>query len=223
MKSFTLSCVLFDLDGTLIDTAPDLIGALNVALNRHGFDAVNSEKVKPFISFGAQAMINAILPQTTENTQREAILVDLLAYYESHIAVYSRFFAGMSEVINYLEEKNLPWGIVTNKRTRFTQPLVKALKLEKRARTIISGDSTPYQKPHPATMFAACEMIGVLPHECLYVGDAQHDIVAGKNAGMKTLAALYGYLTPDDKPQVWGADACVESPEQILEWIKSCY
>lgn len=222
---FKLSCVLFDLDGTLVDTAPDLISCLNKALLSHGFTAVSEEKIKPFISYGAAAMIEQSLGRTCKPTQQAKILINMLDFYEENIAEYSVFFNGISKLIDNIEEKGLKWGIVTNKRERFTFPLVSAFKLTDRAACIISGDTTPYPKPHPEPMLAACKQAGVTPEECVYFGDALHDITAGKNAQMKTFAALYGYLKPDDTPETWGADGLIEHPEQLSNWINSvlCY
>lgn len=217
---FKLSCVLFDLDGTLVDTAPDLISCLNRALNIHGFDTVAAEIVKPFISFGATAMINASQPLC--NTQLKAeILETMLSHYQNNIAEHTVFFRGMTDTLAALEAQGLKWGVVTNKRERFTNPLMDALKLTDRAACIISGDTTANPKPHPEPMLAACKQADVNPVECVYIGDALHDITAGKNAQMKTLAAIYGYINLGDNPETWGADALIEFPEQISTWIAS--
>jgi phosphoglycolate phosphatase len=221
--SFNLSCVLFDLDGTLVDTAPDLIASLNKSLKQYGYDEVPAEKVRPFISYGAVAMINQSVGQVSQQIQ-EQILETMLALYQDNIDEHSQFFSGITDTLATIESLGLKWGIVTNKRERFTQPLVSAFKLTTRAACIISGDTTANSKPHPEPMLTACAQAKVKPEECVYIGDALHDIDAGKNANMKTLAATYGYLKPDDKPSEWGADALIESPAQITEWITStCY
>jgi len=217
---FKLSCVLFDLDGTLVDTAPDLISSLNRALEMHGFDPVAAEIVKPFISYGAKAMINA--SQTVLDDQlKAAILETMLTHYQNNIAEHTVFFSGMADTLASIEAQGLKWGVVTNKRERFTNPLMDALKLTDRAACIVSGDTTANPKPHPEPMLAACKQADVNPQECVYIGDALHDITAGKNAQMKTLAAVYGYINPGDTPETWGADALIESPEQISTWIAS--
>ena len=217
-SSFNLSCVLFDLDGTLVDTAPDLIACLNKALTQHGFDEVSSDKLKPFISYGAAAMISKSVEQVDEQTQGR-ILETMLTLYQNNIAEHSRFFSGITDTLNTIESLGLKWGIVTNKRERFTNPLVAALKLTDRVACVVSGDTTTNSKPHPEPMLTACAQANVKPEECVYIGDAIHDIDAGKNANMKTLAAIYGYLKPDDNPNNWGADALIESPEQLTSWI----
>jgi phosphoglycolate phosphatase len=215
-----LSCVLFDLDGTLVDTAPDLIACLNFGLQKHGFSPVSHEDVKPHVSFGAIAMINASIEKNVDEKKRAAILDSMLVEYENNIARFSRFFDGMTEVLAFIETQNLSWGIVTNKRERFTFPLIEALNLQTRAACVICGDTTPNPKPHPAPLFAACEKIGVSVEECVYIGDAAHDILAGKNAEMHTLVATYGYLQENEKPELWGANALIHSPKDLLDWLK---
>jgi phosphoglycolate phosphatase len=217
-ENFNLSCVLFDLDGTLVDTAPDLIACLNKALNQHGFNQVSGTKLKPFISYGAAAMISKSVNNVDEHTQAK-ILKTMLGCYQDNIAEHSRFFSGITDTLDTIESLGLKWGIVTNKRERFTTPLVDALNLTDRAACVVSGDTTANSKPHPEPMLTACAQADVNPEECVYIGDALHDIAAGKNAKMKTLAAIYGYLKPDDTPDNWGADALIESPEQLTSWI----
>lgn len=222
-SDFKLSCVLFDLDGTLVDTAPDLIACLNKALKVYGFDAASSDNIKPFISYGALAMINKSVSNINETTQNK-ILETMLTLYQNNIAEHSQFFSGINETLNTIESLGLKWGIVTNKRERFTNPLVDALNLKQRVACVISGDTTENSKPHPEPMLTACAQANVNPEECVYIGDALHDITAGKNAKMKTLAALYGYLKPDDVPTQWGADALIESPQQLTSWItQTCH
>jgi len=218
---FKLSCVLFDLDGTLVDTAPDLLACLNKALSHYGFAAVPAATVKPFISFGAAAMIKKSLENSVSDVCQTEILETMLDYYQHNIAEHSVFFDGIPEILASLEAQGLKWGVVTNKRERFTNPLMAALQLTDRAACIISGDTTANPKPHPEPMLAACKQAGVNPVECVYIGDAGHDITAGKNAQMKTLAALYGYLKPTDTPETWGADALIASPKQLSTWINS--
>ena len=216
---FVLDCVLFDLDGTLVDTAPDLIACLNSALTYHGFNAIAPEKVRPCISYGAVAMIKKSETQASDEIQAQ-ILETLLSDYQNNILQHGGFFEGIEQTLQLIEDKGLKWGVVTNKRSRFTQPLMKALKLTERAACIISGDTTNKSKPHPEPMLAACKQARVKAENCVYIGDAKHDIMAGKAANMKTLAAVYGYLTCEDKPDDWGADALIESPLQIKQWIE---
>lgn len=220
-STFTLSCVLFDLDGTLVDTAPDLLACLNKALAQYGHAAAQSETVRPFISYGAAAMINACVGALAPAGQQAEILDTMLACYQNNIAEHSVFFDGIPALLDTLDARGLKWGVVTNKRARFTDPLMAALRLTNRAACIVSGDTTNHPKPHPEPMLAACRQAGVHPTECVYIGDACHDITAGKSARMKTLAALYGYLKPDDQPETWGADALIASPTALSTWIGS--
>ncbi|MDP3007836.1 MAG: HAD-IA family hydrolase [Methylococcales bacterium] len=220
-REFKLSCVLFDLDGTLVDTAPDLIACLNATLAAHGLNTVNPAQVKPFISWGALAMINAsVTPEISENHRAE-MLDAMLTHYENNIAEHTVFFTGMVETLATIEQHGLKWGVVTNKRQRFTTPLMDALQLTDRAACIISGDTTANPKPHSDPMIAACTQANVNPRECVYIGDALHDITAGKSVQMKTLAAVYGYLKPTDTPETWGADALIASPAQLTTWINT--
>ncbi len=219
MNDFKLSCVLFDLDGTLVDTAPDLIACLNYSLAVYGLKSISAEYVKPFISLGAMAMINASVTSAVNEATRSELLETMLNYYEKNIAKHTVFFTGMVETLATIEQYGLKWGVVTNKRKRFTDTLMDALHLTERAACIISGDSTPNPKPHPDPMLAACEQAGVNPRECVYIGDASHDIAAGKSAQMKTIAALYGYIQITDNPSTWGADMMIDSPSQLRSWI----
>ncbi|MDD1622554.1 MAG: HAD-IA family hydrolase [Methylococcaceae bacterium] len=220
MSSFKLDCVLFDLDGTLVDTAPDLVACLNKSLAAHGFSEIEHDDVRPMISHGAMAMINHVATDADEGL-KSRMLDFMLDCYQANIAEHSRFFAGISETLQAIEALGLKWGVVTNKRERFTLPLMDALNLSERAACIVSGDTTAYPKPRPEPMLAACRQAGVSPENCVYIGDASHDIAAGKNANMKTLAAVYGYLKEGDQPENWGADALIERPEQLLHWIHS--
>lgn len=220
MSGFKLDCVLFDLDGTLVDTAPDLVACLNKSLAEHGFATVDYPAAKPFISHGAMAMINHAAADAGDDV-KSRMLNYMLDCYQNNIAEHSRFFAGIAETLETIEILGLKWGVVTNKRQRFTLPLMDALKLSERAACIVSGDSTANPKPHPEPMLMACQQAGVRPENCVYIGDASHDIAAGKSANMKTLAALYGYLKDGDQPENWGADALIEHPEQLLHWIHS--
>ncbi|MDD5271610.1 MAG: HAD-IA family hydrolase [Methylovulum sp.] len=218
---FELACVLFDLDGTLVDTAPDLIACLNKAFRQHGFATVDPTAVRPYISYGAAAMIKDCLGDGASAAEQTALLDTMLDLYQNNIAEHSLFFSGITETLAAIEARGLKWGVVTNKRERFTLPLMAALQLADRAACIVSGDTTAYPKPHTEPMLEACRRAAVQPWQCVYVGDANHDIIAGKNAQMKTLAAVYGYLKPDDRPETWGADALINTPHELLTWINT--
>ncbi|WP_347987070.1 HAD-IA family hydrolase [Methylomonas sp. AM2-LC] len=220
MTAFQLKCVLFDLDGTLVDTAPDLIACLNKALLAHGYAEKDQAMLKPLISYGALPMIKLATDNAAPDIQNR-ILEFMLDCYQENIATHSEFYAGITDTLANIEELGLKWGVVTNKRQRFTLPLMTALQLHERAACIISGDSTAYSKPHAEPLFAACRLADVNPENCVYIGDAAHDIIAGKNANMKTLVATYGYLQNTDEPEKWGADALIAHPQQLQEWIQS--
>lgn len=219
MREFELTCVLFDLDGTLVDTAPDLITCLSEALSEYGIEQ-STPDLRAFISFGLSAMLNACVGETVSEQTKTDILNNALHRYENNIARHSQFFDGIAETLHFIEQNSLKWGIVTNKHQRFTRPLTQALNLTHRAACIISGDTTPYAKPHAEPMLTACRHASVDPQKCVYIGDAAHDITAGKNARMKTLAAVYGYLKPDDAPHTWGADDLIDSPYHLLTWLE---
>lgn len=220
MSAFKLDCVLFDLDGTLVDTAPDLIASLNTVLAKQGIQPIEFKTAKSYISYGAMAMINHAITDADEQLKKN-LLDEMLSLYQENIAIHSRLFDGMLECLIGIEALDLKWGVVTNKRKRFTIPLMNALNLSSRAVCMISGDTTPYAKPHPEPMLVACQQAKVQPENCVYIGDAAHDITAGKAVNMKTLVAVYGYLNTDDQPQNWGADALIEHPQHLLPWIKA--
>ncbi len=220
-SKFELAAVLFDLDGTLVDSAPDIIAALNKVLLQHGFAEVLPETIKPFISYGISAMVKHGAPEVLDSELIDKLTTDTLTYYAGNIATHSVLYPGIAELLAMIESRELKWGIITNKRGRFTEPLMAALNFTDRVACMISGDTTAHSKPHPEPMLKACEIAGVPAEQCVYIGDAQHDILAGRTVSMKTLAATYGYLKPDDTPEQWGADALVSSPSQISTWINA--
>lgn len=211
--------VLFDLDGTLLDTAADLAFACNTTCCERGLKPQPVDALKPYISGGAEAMLRYTLEQNCLQTDLEPLLQRMLAIYQQNIAVHTRFFDGMETVLDELESQGLSWGIVTNKVTRFTEPLLKTLNLLDRPGCVISGDTLPEKKPHPMPMLEACRRMGSRPAECVYVGDARRDIEAGRNAGMTTLAALYGYVDENDPARAWGADGFIAHPHELLAWL----
>lgn len=219
MQRQTLRGVLFDLDGTLLDTAPDLIHACNTAALEAGLEPQASHRLKPMISGGAKAMLRIVLDANGKQVDVEPLLDRMLAIYRDNIAVHTRFFAGMERVLDELEERGMAWGIVTNKLSCYTEPLLNSLGLFERPGCVISGDTLPEMKPHPMPMLEACSRIGNAPGECVYIGDARRDIEAGKNVGMATLAALYGYIPDNDPPHGWGADGLLNHPGELLAWL----
>ncbi len=210
--------VLFDLDGTLVNTAPDLVNALNAVLEHHDHPAVALEDVAPLISTGAAGMLGYALGDIPK--QRKQILVhELVEHYHLHIADNSQLYPEMDAVLQQLEQRGLAWGVVTNKVTRLTNSLLDKLDLTNRVACIISGDTTSHSKPHPAPLLEACRITDTAPDNCVYIGDAKSDIEAAQRAMMPSLAAAYGFISADDQPQHWGANAIVNNANQILDWI----
>jgi phosphoglycolate phosphatase len=211
--------VLFDLDGTLADTAPDLAFALNAVLREHGRPALPLATIRPWASHGAQTLLRHGFGIEPGAPGFEALRARLLAVYREHLAVDTSLFPGMAELLARLEHRGIGWGVVTNKPSWLTEPLLAALGLSQRAACIVSGDTAARSKPHPEPFWHACRSAGLRCAETLCVGDARRDIEAGHRAGLRTLVALFGYLHPADEPATWGADGMVEQPLQILDWI----
>ena len=217
-----IQAIFFDLDGTLADTAPDLAQALNATLQAHGKPPLPFEKIRPVVSHGGIAMIKLGFELGPEHEQYNAIREYFLQHYLQNIATHTRLFDGMAELLQQIEQRNIKWGVVTNKPGWLTLPLMRALNLSERAACIVSGDTVSKAKPHPEPMLYACQQAGVEPGATVYIGDAERDIQAGRAAGMKTIAALFGYLLEDDIPENWQADAMIQSPADtwsaIAQW-----
>lgn len=211
--------VLLDLDGTLADTAPDLANALNNTLINFGKTKLPFDAIRPHVSHGAKALIKLGFDIDEQDHDYAIKRQYLLDDYFDNIAEHTSLFAGMDNVLNTLESQNIPWGIVTNKPAYLTEPLISALQLDTRAACVVSGDTTPHSKPHPAPLLHACQHINVSASQCIYIGDAQRDIEAGRNAGMKTLAASFGYINKNDNIKLWGADSIIDHPSEIIDWI----
>jgi N-acetyl-D-muramate 6-phosphate phosphatase len=207
--------ILFDLDGTLADTANDLANALNAIRLNHDLPELPKDLIRPTVSLGGNAMIKLAFDLEEGNTRFETIRDEFLNHYRANIAQETRLFDGMEEVLQSLESENKPWGIVTNKPSWLTDPLLKAMSLDKRAACVVSGDTLEYRKPHPAPILHACKLMQSKPATTIYIGDAQRDIEAGRRAGTKTLTALYGYIDDND-PAAWCADGMVSSPHEII-------
>jgi phosphoglycolate phosphatase len=214
-----IKVVLFDLDGTFADTAPDLADALNRTLQLHGREPLSLEQIRPAVSHGGAALIRTGFGITPEDERFEPLRQDLLRFYQENLSRHTTLFPGMAELIDRLERDGIRWGIVTNKPSWLTDPLMQQLGLTHRAACIVSGDTTNNSKPHPEPILHACQLAGGTPEECLYVGDAERDIAAGNNAGTATLIALFGYIGEDDRPSEWQADGEIMHPSDILDWL----
>jgi phosphoglycolate phosphatase len=211
--------ILFDLDGTLVDTAPDLGHALNMQLERHGKPTLSMDMIRPVASHGSKGLLALGFGLTPDHADFDKMRIEYLSLYDEVFTRSPVLFDGMQEVLNNIESRNLKWGIVTNKPRRFTEPLVKAMELYDRAATVICGDDATKPKPSPETLFMACDQTKVAISDAIYIGDAERDIQAGQAAGMKTVVAMYGYLDTNDHPENWSADYFVQQPLDILKLI----
>jgi phosphoglycolate phosphatase len=211
--------VLFDLDGTLADTAPDLARVLNELLVEEGRAPLPFEAIRPEVSHGSPGLLRLGFGITSSAPDYARLRERLLALYARDVCRDTRMFPGMREVLAGLKARGLNWGIVTNKPAFLTEPLVEKLALDQAPAAVVSGDTTANRKPHPEPMLLACAQAGSQPGQCLYVGDARRDIEAGRAAGMPTLVALFGYIGDHESPQTWGADRMIESPREILDWL----
>jgi len=216
-----IRAVLFDLDGTLADTAPDLGHALNLLRERHGLPPLSAEAIRPQASHGARGLLGLGFGLTPEDPGFKALREEFLELYAANICLHTRLFPGTAELLEQLERRHILWGVVTNKPARFTEPLLQALGLAQRAACVVSGDTCANSKPHPEPMLLASRQTGVPPQACLYVGDAERDVEAAEAAGMPALVARYGYLDAHDQPETWGAHGMVDHPREILEYLEA--
>jgi phosphoglycolate phosphatase len=210
--------VLFDLDGTLLDTAPDMVGALNALRKERSFPPLPFATARPQVSHGAVALVRLGFPEVPES-DHEPLRVRFREIYSGRIAEETRPFEGIPELLGAIEHAGIPWGVVTNKPGWLTDPLLQALALSSRAQVIVSGDTVAEHKPHPLPLLHAAQQLGLPPADCLYVGDAARDVQAARAAGMQVIVALFGYIDPLETPQDWPADGWISSPLEILDWV----
>lgn len=221
MLNYRPEAVLFDLDGTLLDTAPDFIRVVNQQLNRHNMESVDPQRIRKTVSNGARALINLAfgLDEGDEHfISRHSELLDL---YEQSIADETVFFPGIDLFLKELELRSIPWGIVTNKPSRFTLPLLDKLNLSDRCSVTICPDDVRQRKPHPEPLFLACKRIECSPEKTIYVGDHARDIEAGRRAGMTTIAARYGYIDTPEQVLEWKADFIIDHGNELSECLKN--
>lgn len=209
--------ILFDFDGTLADTAPDLAAAANAMRVERGMAPMALEPLRQVASQGARGLLRVAFAIGPDDDGYEALRDEFLSRYAANMSTHTKLFDGVLDVLDALERDGLAWGIVTNKAKRFTDPLVIGLNLASRAGVVVSGDSTPFTKPHPAPLLFAAESLDLPPSECVYVGDDHRDIVAGRAAGMDTIAAAWGYCAT--LPTQWEADAVLAHPGELLTLI----
>lgn len=219
-KFRNVSAVLFDLDGTLIDSAPDLGAAADKMRTDRGMAALPVDTYRHLAGSGAKGMLNVAFGITPDAEQFDAMKEEFFKNYEARMTQNTYLFEGVESLITELINSGRKWGVVTNKSQRFTLPLTAAMPLFNTAYVIVSGDTTPYAKPHPAPLIEASHRLGVRPSECVYVGDDERDIIAGKAAGMRTVAAAYGYLGEFGDTALWDADATIHSPTALLNLLQ---
>lgn len=211
--------MLFDLDGTLADTAPDLAAALNRVLRDHGRDTLPLEAVRPWASLGGAAMVRLGLGIDESHASFTAARDEFLRQYRAGIADRTVLFPGISELLAQLEDTGYQWGIVTNKLSSLTQPLLVELDLADRAECVVCGDTTGRPKPHPDPLLHACMLLDCRPAQAVYVGDDRRDVEAGHSAGTATVVATYGYIPSVERPETWGADHLIDHPRDLVQWL----
>lgn len=214
-----IQAVLFDLDGTLADTAPDLARALNALLREQGRAPLPFDHIRARVSQGGAALVRLGFGADLDGQRFETLRARFLEHYQSGLCVATRLFPDMAQVLESIERRGLAWGVVTNKPAWLTDPLMGALELTGRAGCVVCGDTTEHKKPHPLPLLHACRCLGLAPARCLYVGDDPRDVQAGKAAGMATLVARYGYIHHASDPAQWGADGLIDSARELLDWL----
>jgi len=216
---FDVQAVLFDLDGTLIDSAPDLGAAADQMRTDRGLPSLPQEAYRPMAGAGARGMLGVAFGMTPDHPEFAVMREEFFVNYERRMTVLTRAFDGIHEMVEAIVGRGLAWGVVTNKSMRFAGPLTRQMPLFATSGALVGGDSTPHAKPHPAPLFEAARQLGLPPGQCVYVGDDERDIVAGRAAGMPTVAATYGYLGAKTDVAAWGADACIEVPLALLRLL----
>lgn len=212
--------VLFDLDGTLIDSAPDLAGAANRLRADHGLEPLPLALLRPMVGSGARGMVGVAFGVAPGEPRFESLRDAFLAHYEAGLLQRTQPFEGVDRMLAALEAAGVPWGIVTNKATRFTSPIVAGLGLAQRAAVVVCGDTTAHSKPHPEPLWHAARAMGLAPESVVYVGDDLRDAQAARAAGMAMVAATWGYLGLGEPVHDWGADALLDAPDQLLSWLR---
>lgn len=212
--------ILFDLDGTLVDTAPDLALALNLQRQQHGLEDLSIDVIRPYASHGSKGLLKIGFGLNEHDHHFDKMRIEYLNLYGEVFTHHPVLFDGIAELLEFIESKGMQWGIVTNKPRRFSAPLVDAMNLTERMACLVCGDDANQPKPAPDTLFLACKIANIPPKNCFYVGDAERDIQAGNAAGMKTVVALYGYIDDkEDKPVNWGADHLIHDAREMIDLI----
>lgn len=211
-----LKAVLFDMDGTLLDTAPDFVAVCQAMLAAHGRAPIDDQRIQDVVSGGARAMVAATFDMDPEAPGFETLRQEFLDRYQEHCAVFTRPYEGVAELLESIERSRLIWGVVTNKPVRFAAPIMQQLGLAERSAVLVCPDHVKNSKPDPEMLLLACSQLNIDPSQVLFIGDDLRDIESGRAAGTKTAAARYGYIHPDDNPAHWGADVIVDHPRDLL-------
>ena len=219
MAGHALQAVLFDLDGTLVDSAPELGAAADKMRIDRGLPSLPLARYRPMAGAGARGMLGIAFDITPQSPGFDALREEFFVNYEARMLLNTHVFDGVAELIDALAQRGLAWGIVTNKSKRFTDPLTRSIPMFASAGAVVSGDTTPHAKPHPEPLFEAARRLGLDPERCVYVGDDERDIVAGRAARMRTVAATYGYMGATADAALWQADGAIDSPMALLQWL----
>ncbi len=214
-----IDTVLFDLDGTLLDTAGDMAAALNAVLAGHGRTPLPLESIRPYVSKGGMALVCLGFDVEAGSERADSLYRQLIDFYRQNLSAHTRLFPGMEALLARIEDSERRFGVVTNKPGFLAEPLLDAMQLAGRLACVVSGDTLDKRKPWPEPLWHACEVIDTPVANSVYVGDDARDIECGRRAGMRTIAAAYGYIAPGEDPREWGADAVVEHPDEIHQWL----
>jgi len=214
-----LKAVIFDLDGTLVDTADEFIPVVQALRAEHGRDAMDPQRIRASVSNGARALVSLGLDMSEDAPEFESQRLRLLELYSDVLGSLAKPYPGIASLLLELKQRGVAWGISTNKPRQYTEPLLQRLAIQPQPGSVVCPDDVSERKPHPESLYLNCRELGCAPHEAIYVGDHLRDIEAGRRAGMYTIAAAYGYIEPGDDPADWGADACVECSTELLSFI----
>lgn len=214
-----IDAVLFDLDGTLLDTAPDLAATLNALLRTQHLPPLPLSSIRPLVSAGVAGLLKLGFDINETTPTFPYLRQAFIKYYSQHSTELTQLFPDVDKVINYLEINHIKWGIVTNKLMALTTPLINHFPLLKKAQCIVAGDTLAYSKPHPKPLLYACDSMQCMPKNCVYLGDAKKDIAAANAAGMYSLVALYGYIPLEEQVKSWNASAMIHTPLALIDWL----